>query len=132
MTTTAAPLPPEPDEQVIHQRDYQVTSYRVGPDRLRIRGMVHDQKPPGVYIEVSNYGIGIEPDEERFIFEPYYRTRQAKTVAQGAGLGLTIASQIMAQHGGHLKLIRRTDPTIFQIFFPQSLMCQNRSEKGGR
>ena len=90
-----------------------------------------DQRP-GVYIEVSNYGIGIEPDEQRFIFEPYYRTRQAKTVAQGAGLGLTIASQIMAQHGGHLKLIRRTDPTIFQIFFPQSLMCQNRSEKGGR
>lgn len=45
------PLPPEPDEPLLHQRQYTVRSYRMGPDQLRIRGMVHDQKPPGMIIE---------------------------------------------------------------------------------
>jgi hypothetical protein len=43
-------FPPEPDEPLMHHRDYIVRSYRMSPDRLRIRGMVHDRKPAGTYI----------------------------------------------------------------------------------
>lgn len=44
-------LPPEPAGELVHQRDYTVKSYRQSADRLRIRGVIQDQKPPGVYIE---------------------------------------------------------------------------------
>ncbi len=42
---------PAAEEEILHRRDYVVRSFRQSPDRLRIRGMVHDQKPPGVYID---------------------------------------------------------------------------------
>lgn len=50
---SSAHLLPEPDgeEPLLHQREYVVRSYRAGPGRMRIRGMVHDQKPPGMIIE---------------------------------------------------------------------------------
>jgi len=44
-------FPPDPEgEPLLHQREYTVRSYRQAADRLRIRGMVHDQKPAGMYI----------------------------------------------------------------------------------
>ncbi len=43
-------LPPEPDGQLIHHRTYDVEAYREDDGRrLRLRGMVHDEKPPGIY-----------------------------------------------------------------------------------
>lgn len=42
---------PLPGEAPLHQRDYLIQSFRQSTDRLRIRGIVHDQKPPGVYID---------------------------------------------------------------------------------
>ncbi len=45
-------FPPDPDDEpLLHQREYTVRSYRMASDRLRIRGMVHDQKPAGTYIK---------------------------------------------------------------------------------
>lgn len=44
-------FPPDPEgEPLLHQREYVVRSYRQAADRLRIRGMVHDRKPAGMYI----------------------------------------------------------------------------------
>jgi hypothetical protein len=44
-------LPPLPDGQLIHDRNYSVHSFRQADDRLVLRGVVHDQKPPGIYFE---------------------------------------------------------------------------------
>lgn len=44
-------LPPEPEGQLIHDREYSVKAYRIAADMLVLRGVVHDQKPPGVYFE---------------------------------------------------------------------------------
>lgn len=44
-------LPPEPDGDLIHHRTYDVLSYRLAADRFMLRGIVHDQKPPGIYFE---------------------------------------------------------------------------------
>ena len=41
---------PAPSGTPIHQRTYDVQAFRIAPDRLQIRGIVHDQKPPGTYI----------------------------------------------------------------------------------
>ena len=48
-----------------------------------------------IEIAVTDTGPGIPPDVLPQIFEPLFSTRSF-----GAGLGLAIVSQIVAQHGG--------------------------------
>lgn len=36
---------------MIHDRTYTVRSYQEAPDVMRLRGMVHDEKPPGLYFD---------------------------------------------------------------------------------
>jgi two-component system sensor histidine kinase BaeS len=55
-----------------------------------------------VVITVGDTGIGIAPSEWKRIFEPFYRSRRDKRFPQGMGLGLSIARDLVAAHGGHL------------------------------
>lgn len=43
-------LPPPPDLEVLHDREYRVQAYRKADDLILIRGAVRDQKPPGLYL----------------------------------------------------------------------------------
>jgi two-component system sensor histidine kinase HydH len=54
------------------------------------------------YLEVTDTGRGIDPDERDRIFDPYYTTK-----ARGTGLGLPIAHKIVAAHGGEIRLTPR-------------------------
>jgi signal transduction histidine kinase len=51
-------------------------------------------------IRVRDYGIGISSEALPRIFDASYRAREAATCAPGLGLGLSIASQVIARHGG--------------------------------
>jgi two-component system, OmpR family, sensor histidine kinase SenX3 len=56
-----------------------------------------------VYFAVEDRGIGIEPDDRKHIFEPFYRGRDAVAQQiQGSGLGLNLVMGIVAAHGGHV------------------------------
>jgi len=52
-------------------------------------------------IRITDYGIGIAPDEWNSIFKRFYRGRNAKGV-DGAGLGLYLASLIFEKQGGYV------------------------------
>ncbi len=52
-------------------------------------------------ISVTDYGVGIAPDEWNSIFKRFYRGRNAQGVA-GAGLGLYLASLIFQKQGGYI------------------------------
>ena len=52
-------------------------------------------------LEVSDTGDGIPEEHMPFIFERVYRVDEARSTA-GAGLGLSIAHQIVAAHGGNI------------------------------
>jgi len=56
----------------------------------------------GVIISVSDHGPGISPDEQRRIFEKYYRGQQGRGHVTGMGMGLPIARQIVEAHTGHI------------------------------
>ena len=44
-------LPPDPDLQELHQRDYVVRAWKIDDSSMLLRGGVRDQKPPGLYVE---------------------------------------------------------------------------------
>lgn len=52
-----------------------------------------------VYIEVTDNGKGIEPENADKIFVPFYTTRK-----NGSGIGLTITRNIMKMHHGSLEV----------------------------
>jgi two-component system sensor histidine kinase BaeS len=57
-----------------------------------------------VSIVVSDTGIGITPEEQARIFEPFYRSERSQRFPQGMGLGLTIAHDLVVAHGGRLEV----------------------------
>ncbi len=57
----------------------------------------------GVYVYVSDNGIGIDEKELKNVFEGFYRADASRSV-KGSGLGLGIVKQIVEKHGGKVWL----------------------------
>lgn len=56
-------------------------------------------------IEVSDHGIGIEPAEQKHIFEKFYRVPSKENDRiPGTGLGLALVFHIVQAHGGHVEV----------------------------
>jgi two-component system sensor histidine kinase BaeS len=63
-----------------------------------------DSNGDAVRISVSDSGVGIAPEEQAHVFEPFYRVQEGRRFPQGMGLGLTIARDIVRAHGGRLEM----------------------------
>ena len=62
----------------------------------------------GAMIEVTDTGVGIDPDELPHIFERFYRGSRANEVrSSGSGLGLAIVHSIVDMHGGTVEVESR-------------------------
>ena len=75
-----------------------------------------------VVLSVSDTGCGIEATHIDKIFDRFYRANKTKTLNQnGIGLGLSIASWIVKEHGGQISV--KSTPgagTTFRIYLPLS------------
>jgi len=67
-------------------------------NRIEIRGV---RSGRGVVIEISDNGVGMSPETQARIFDPFYTTKE---VGQGTGLGLSICHSIIAQIGGRIEV----------------------------
>jgi len=61
--------------------------------------------PGEVLFTVEDRGLGIEPQDRKHIFEPFYRGREAVSQQiQGSGLGLNLVLRIAEAHGGRVNV----------------------------
>lgn len=100
--------------------------YTESGGRILLRGMALGE---GIRISVSDTGIGINEEEQKKIFERFYRVDKARSRAVGGtGLGLSIAAYIVEKHGGTIKVESREDVgTEMIVLFPP--IIQDKGEK---
>ncbi len=72
------------------------------PEQGQVRVEVRQREDGFIQLNVIDTGAGIPSDELDKIFQRFYRSPSAPSTAQGAGLGLTIAKNLVEMHGGRI------------------------------
>lgn len=83
---------------------------------------VHTELLDGnVRINISDSGIGIPKEQQSRIFEKFFRSDNAVSIqAQGSGLGLYVAKEVVEKHGGRIEFQSEVDKgTTFTVILPQ-------------
>ena len=77
-------------------------------------------------LEVRDDGPGIPPEDQKHLFQRFYRAAGGK--ASGSGLGLAIASELASRLGGSIELSSRVGSTVFTLNLPPADAGRPREE----
>ncbi len=86
------------------------TRYRPG---VRVRSSGGGAPRAQMEIAVSDNGPGLSAAIAGRVFEPF-----ATTKAEGVGLGLAVAAEIVARHDGRIEVESRPGHTVFRVLLP--------------
>jgi signal transduction histidine kinase len=86
----------------------------------RVIGLHLKEKDGQALFQVIDQGIGIDPQEQKRIFEKFYRIPSSENERiVGTGLGLALVSHIVEAHGGCLELESELGKgSIFSVYLP--------------
>jgi len=71
----------------------------------------------GIELSVTDYGIGMDPEQIRKIFDPLYTAWPLKT---GMGLGLCLAREIVESMGGRISVTSKlAEGSTFTVWIPE-------------
>jgi len=94
--------------------------------RISISGKVRNKD---VLLEISDTGIGIEPENLPQVMNPFFTTKE---VGQGTGLGLSICYGIMELHHGQITITSKPGKgTVVSLNFPKGGETDDQ-DPGGR
>jgi two-component system sensor histidine kinase NblS len=65
----------------------------------------HNDKSRQVRVEVSDTGIGIDPEDQEAIFDRFFRVENRVHTLEGTGLGLSIVRNIIEKHHSRVYLV---------------------------
>jgi two-component system sensor histidine kinase KdpD len=72
-------------------------------------------------IHIADHGMGIEPSEQPFIFDKFFRGSNQRERVEGSGMGLAIAKAILTAHGGGIEVkSERGKGAVFTFWLPLS------------
>src|SRR4030095_13186767 len=78
-----------------------------------------------VVISVTDTGVGIDPDVENRIFEPYFTTKGSR----GTGVGLATVRAIAMLNGGHVEVATvRGEGTTMRVVLPRAHAAAGQSD----
>ncbi|KPA17259.1 two component system sensor histidine kinase, hybrid [Candidatus Magnetomorum sp. HK-1] len=84
------------------------------------------QKGKYLRLEVSDNGIGIEKENLKKIFDPYFTT---KPKDKGTGLGLSVIHGIVKDHSGHITVYSEPGQgTTFHVYFPTIMSKRDKNK----
>jgi len=90
---------------------------KYSPSGSRIEVVVDQAEKVG-RLAVSDHGAGIAPEDQRRVFQRFFRSDQSRTLA-GAGLGLSLVHAIVKAHGGDILLESEPDKgSRFEVRLP--------------
>lgn len=82
----------------------------------------------GILITVADTGAGIGTETLKRIFEPFYSTKGLR----GTGLGLWVSKEIIAKHGGTVRVKSKLGKgTVFSVFLPFERANEGRKNVAG-
>src|ERR1019366_1635285 len=81
-----------------------------------------EQKDTWAIVRIADTGIGIDPEQQPYIFDRFYRVDCSRARHKGgAGLGLSIVSAIVHQHKGSVQVESTPDTgSTFTVLLPLS------------
>jgi signal transduction histidine kinase len=96
-----------------------VNAIKYSPDGSLIRISLRPDQHAACLV-VTDQGCGIEPAEQKHVFERFYRSKKhQENSKQGSGFGLALVKEIVTQHGGRIEL--ESEPgkgASFSVFLP--------------
>jgi PAS domain S-box-containing protein len=102
-------------EQVIINLLSNASKY--SPEKSEI-SLKAGRESEGLFIEVTDKGIGISPEDQSRLFQPYYRAVKNQGIA-GIGLGLVISNKIVEAHSGKIKIVSQVGQgSTFRVEIP--------------
>jgi signal transduction histidine kinase len=84
-------------EQVLYNLIENAIKYSPAGGEVRI---FSQQGKDGLVVGVRDYGVGIAPEDQEKLFQPF--TRLNGDVAGGVGLGLVVCKRLVEAHGGRI------------------------------
>lgn len=79
---------------------------------------------PALRVSVRDNGPGLDAEQRRRVFDPFYTTK-----AKGTGLGMAIARRIVEAHGGQIAVAdddRDPSGAVFVLTLPRGDLCRER------
>jgi PAS domain S-box-containing protein len=84
-------------EQVFRNLVSNAVKYSPNGGEIRISAAPQDAM---LEVRITDSGIGLTHEQQKHLFEPFYRAANAQQHAMGTGLGLSISRAIVELHGG--------------------------------
>jgi two-component system sensor histidine kinase/response regulator len=84
-------------EQVVVNFLTNAIKYAPGTTEVHIKVAVEGDR---VIVAVRDFGIGIQPEQQKNVFDKFYRVEETSIHFQGLGIGLYISAEIIERHGG--------------------------------
>jgi signal transduction histidine kinase len=89
-------------EQVIINFLTNAIKYSPGTSEIKIFVKTDNGK---LYVGIRDYGIGIAPEQQKSVFEKFFRVEETALHFQGLGIGLYISAEIIRRHGGEVGVL---------------------------
>ena len=100
--------------------NFLTNAIKYSPDSEKIDVNIHKAGKDEIAFSVRDYGIGIDKEEQKKIFERFYRAKgKEEQTYPGFGIGLFIAKEFIQKHGGRIMVeSEKGKGSIFTFILP--------------